>query len=42
MEGHLTEHMMIRGEWRDRLLYAAIDDRGLAGPDDRDEMTKSV
>jgi [ribosomal protein S5]-alanine N-acetyltransferase len=40
-EGHLTEHMMIRGEWRDRLLYAAIDDLGLAGPDDRDEMTKS-
>jgi RimJ/RimL family protein N-acetyltransferase len=23
-EGHLHDHYLIRGEWRDRLLYAAI------------------
>jgi ribosomal-protein-alanine N-acetyltransferase len=26
-EGHLRDHYLIRGEWRDRLLYAATDDR---------------
>jgi ribosomal-protein-alanine N-acetyltransferase len=26
LEGHLRDHYLIRGEWRDRLLYAALAD----------------
>jgi RimJ/RimL family protein N-acetyltransferase len=35
LEGQLQDHLRVRGEWRDRLLYAAIDLRiEPAAPDD--------
>lgn len=33
-EGHLREHLHIRGQWRDRLLFAAVEPV-VGAPDDR-------
>jgi hypothetical protein len=31
-EGRMREHKLVRGQWRDSLLYAAVDSTSGTGP----------